>query len=143
MHGAGRPLSNPPRARGECSEAEDEATVEQAALTQVAVDSHAIRNGMDLIGRLMRELDVVTSKGDAIAAAINATESDEKQRIAAHRAVNLQARAAIMRDLAQSARVWVQLERQVFRISDERDKNNASAIEEMSEEELEASIREV
>ena len=128
------------------TEAEDEATVEQASLTQVAVvreHSHAIRSGMELMGRLMRELDAVTMKGNEIAAAIDATESDEKQRIAAHRAVSLQARAAIMRDLAQSARLWIQLERQAFRISDDRDRNTVSAIEEMSEEELEASIREV
>jgi len=97
---------------------------------------------MELMGRLMQELDAVTTKGNEIAAAIDTTESDEKQRIAAHRAVSLQARAAIMRDLAQSARLWVQLERQAFRISDDRDRNTVSAIEEMSEEELEASIRE-
>ena len=136
MHGAGRPLSNPPRARGECSEAEDEATVEQAALTQVAVvreHSHAIRSGMELTGRLMRELAVVTTKGDQLAAAIDATETDEKKRFAAHRAVSLSARAAVMRDLTQAARLWIQLERQAFRISDDRDRNTASAIDEMTE----------
>ena len=47
-----------------------------------------------------------------------------------------------MRDLVQSARIWIQLERQAFRISDDRDRNTASAIDEMTEEELEASLRE-
>ena len=104
--------------------------------------SLTIRGGMDLTGQLMRELQDVTAKGNEIAQAIDATKSNEKQRIAAHRAVSLPARAAIMRDLAQSARLWVQLERQAFRISDDRDRNTASAIDEMSEEELEASLRE-
>jgi hypothetical protein len=53
-----------------------------------------------------------------------------------------ESRAGIMRDLAQSARLWIQLERQAFRISDDRDRNTASAIDEMTEEELEASILE-
>ena len=92
--------------------------------------------------RLMQELDAVTTKGTEIAAAIDATESNEKLRIAAHRAFSLQVRAGIMRDLAQAARVWIQLERQAFRISDDRDRNTVSAIDEMTEEELEASIRE-
>ena len=74
--------------------------------------------------------------------AIDATETDEKKRFAAHRAVSLPARAAVMRDLTQAARLWIQLERQAFRISDDRDRNTASAIEEMTEEELEASLRE-
>jgi len=45
--------------------------------------SNAIRGGMELMGRLMQELDAVTTKGNEIAAAIDTTESDEKQRIAA------------------------------------------------------------
>jgi hypothetical protein len=47
-------------------EAEDEATVDQASLTQVVVvreHSNAIRGGMELMGRLMQELDAVTTKG--------------------------------------------------------------------------------
>ena len=59
-----------------------------------------------------------------------------------HRAVSLQARAGVMRDLVQSARILIQLERQAFRTSDDRDRNTASAIDEMTEEELEASLRE-
>jgi hypothetical protein len=118
---------------------------EQASLTQVAVvreHSLVIRRGMELIGRLMQELDAVSTHGNEIAATIDATESDEKRRLAAHRAVSLQARAGVMRDLAHSARLWIQLERQAFRISDDRDRNTVSRIEEMTEEELEASILE-
>ena len=72
--------------------------------------SMAIRNGMELTGRLMRELAVVTTKGDALAAAIDATETHEKLRFAAHRAVSLSARAAVMRDLTQAPRLWIQSE---------------------------------
>jgi hypothetical protein len=137
--------TNPPRARGEETPAEDEATVEQAALMQVAVvreHSMTIHSDMELLRGLMQELEVCTTRNDELLAAIDATEKDDKRRFAAHQSVSLQARAGVMRDLAHSARLWVQLERQAFRISDDRDRNTASPIEQMTEAELEASILE-
>jgi len=89
----------------------------------------------------MRELDVCTSRNNELLKAID-SEKAEKQRFAAQRAVSLPTRAAVMRDLAQSARLWIQLERQAFRISDDRDRNTVSAIDEMTEEELEVSLLE-
>jgi len=109
--------------------------------TVVREHSHAIRSGLELTVGLMRELDVCTSRNDKLLKAI-ASVKDQKQRFAAQRAVSLPVRAAVMRDLAQSARLWIQLERQAFRISDDRDRNTVSAIDEMTEEELEVSLLE-
>jgi hypothetical protein len=135
-----QPGSHSPRAR----EADDEETIEQAALTQVAVvreHSHGIRRGLDLTARLMHEFEVTTTKNDELLSMIEGVD-DEKQRFALQRAVSLPARATVMRDLAQAARVWINLERQAFRISDDRMKENPSIIENMTEEELRASILE-
>lgn len=62
------PSFDPPRAPEDRTEADDEQTVEQAALTQVAVvreHSAGIRRGLDITTRLMQELDVSTWKIDA------------------------------------------------------------------------------
>lgn len=136
--------SLPPRAPGERTAADDEETIEQAALTQVAVvreHSGSIRRGIEITSRLMHELDVTTTKNDELMDMIQG-ESDEKRRLGAMRAISLPGRAAVMRDLAQAARVWINLERQAFRISDDRSKEMPSAIQEMSEDELRASIME-
>jgi hypothetical protein len=61
-------------ARGEETPDEDERTVEQAAMTQVMVvreHSAAVRGGLDLTARLMRELDAVTSRGDEVARSLS------------------------------------------------------------------------
>lgn len=136
--------SEPPRARGERTEAEDEETIEQAALTQVAVvRSHSvtIRHGLELTGRLMRELEVSTTRNDELVELID-SKDDNKRQFAALRALSLPGRAAVMRDLAQAARLWVNLERQAFRISDDRSKEQPSAVNDMTEDELRASIME-
>ena len=91
--------------------------------------------------RLMSELDVSTTKNDELMNVIS-SEKDERKRFAAARAVSLPARATVMRDLAQAARVWINPERQAFRISDDRTKEAPSIINEMTEEELRASILE-
>src|SRR3954468_6016479 len=67
---------------------------------------------------------------------------DKTKRAAALRAVSLPARATVMRDLAQAARVWINLERQAFRISDDRTKEMPSIVDNMTEDELRASILE-
>jgi hypothetical protein len=136
--------AKPPRAPGERTEAEDEETVEQAALTQMAIvreHSGSIRRGLELTSRLMHELEATTTKNDEILELLEA-EGDETKRIAALRAVSLPARATVMRDLAHAARVWINLERQVFRISDDRTKEAPSIVENMTEAELRASIME-
>ncbi len=136
--------AKPPRAREDRTDADDEETVEQAALTQVAVvreHSVSIRRGIEITSRLMHELDVSTTRNDELTALLD-DEKDEKRRFAAERAVSLPGRAAVMRDLAQAARVWINLERQAFRISDDRSKEQPSAVNEMSEDELRASILE-
>lgn len=133
-----------PRAPEERTEADDEQTIEQAALTQIAVireHSRGIRNGLDLTTRLMHELETTTTKNGELLDMIEGVD-DEKQRFALQRAVSLPARATVMRDLAQAARVWINLERQAFRISDDRTKENPSIVENMTEEELRASILE-
>lgn len=133
-------ISNqPPR-----TEEDDEETVEQAALTQVAVVRHhsvAIRNGLDITQRLMHELDVTTTKTGELSAML-ASKKKAEQRQGAERAISLPGRAAVMRDLAQAARLWINLERQAFRISDDRSREMPSAINEMTEEQLRASILE-
>lgn len=137
--------SESPRAPGEGrTEAENENIIEQAASTQIAIvreHSGSIRRGLEITARLMHELDVSTSKNDEITEEI-LSEKDDKRRFAAMRAVSLPGRAAVMRDLAQAARVWINLERQAFRISDDRSKEQPSAVSEMSEDELRASIME-
>lgn len=136
--------ARPPRAREDRTEADDEETIEQAAQTQIAVirsHSGAIRGGLDLTARLMRELDVTTAKNDEILGLLE-SESDDKRREAALRAVSLSSRATVMRDLAHAARVWIGLERQAFRISDDRTKEMPSIVENMTEDELRASIME-
>lgn len=136
--------SSSPRAIEDRTEADDEETIEQAALTQIAVireHSGAIRRGLDLTGRLMHELDTTTTKNGELLDMIDGVD-DEKQRMALQRAVSLPARATVMRDLAHAARVWVGLERQAFRISDDRTKEMPSIVENMTEDELRASIME-
>lgn len=135
--------SKPP-VPSERTEADDEETVEQAALTQVAVvrsHSVSIRRGIEITARLMQELDTTTTKADELMDMLG-SEDDNKRRFAAERAIGLPGRAAVMRDLAQAARVWINLERQAFRISDDRSKEQPSAVNEMSEDELRASILE-
>lgn len=136
--------SVPVRPREGRSDAEDEETIEQAALTQIAVireHSGGIRRGLELTTRLMHELDATTTKNNELLDMIDGVD-DEKQRFALQRAVSLPARATVMRDLAHAARVWIGLERQAFRISDDRTKEMPSAVENMTEEELRASILE-
>lgn len=136
--------NSPPRSLDERTEEDDEETVENAALTQIAVvrsHSRSIRNGIEITQRLMAELDVSTTRNDELTALLDSGD-DEKKRFAAMRAVSLPGRAAVMRDLAQAARVWINLERQAFRISDDRSKEQPSAVNEMSEDELRASIME-
>lgn len=138
MAGSARNSSSPAR------EADDEETIEQAALTQIAVireHSSSIHHGRELTNRLMRELDVTTTKNDELLDMIEQVD-DEQQRFALQRAVSLPARATVMRDLAQAAKVWIGLERQAFRISDDRTKEMPSIVENMTEEELRASILE-
>lgn len=136
--------AKPFRALEDRTEADDEETIEQAALTQVAVvrsHSVAIRHGIEITGRLMQELDVSTTRNDEFTAILEG-ETDDKKRFHALRAVSLPGRAAVMRDLAQAARLWINMERQAFRISDDRSKEQPSAVNEMTEDELRASILE-
>lgn len=123
---------------------DDEQTIEQAALTQIAVireHSSGIRRGLDLTTRLMNELDATTTRNGELLDLID-SETDEKRRFALHHAVSLPARAAIMRDLAHASRLWINMERQAFRISDDRTKEMPSIVNNMTEEELRASIME-
>src|SRR3954468_21639541 len=89
----------------------------------------------------MHELDAATTKNDELLDVLG-SDSDEKRRLAGLRALSLPARAAVMRDLAQAARVWINLERQAFRISDDRTKEMPSIVQNMTEDELLASILE-
>jgi hypothetical protein len=104
----------------------DEETVELAAQTQVAVvrtHQNAIRRGQEITARLLQELDTTTSRAGEMEEAF-AGEDDAKKKYAMMRAVSLPARAGVMRDLAQAARVWTGLERQAFGISEDRKNPN-------------------
>ena len=121
----------------------DDDLVEAAAQTQVAIvreHTAAIRYGRQLTQRLMGELAATTASAAELAEMLNSETDDQKQKTM-QRAISLSSRAAVMRDLANAARVWVGLERQAFRISDERTREDRdAAIEQMSADELRASI---
>lgn len=137
-------LNSPAQKPLERTEEDDEQTIEQAALTQIAVvreHSGSIRRGLELTTRLMHELDTTTTHNDELLGMIESVE-DEKHRAALSRAVSLPTRATVMRDLAQAARVWINLERQVFRISDDRNKGPESEFANMTRDELVESIME-
>ena len=73
------------------------------------------------MGRLMRELEP-DPKGDGLPRRSTPPKAMKGSDLRHIERSTCRPGLSIMRDLAQSARVWVQLERQVFRISDERDK---------------------
>ena len=99
-----------------------EETTERAALTQVAVvrdHQVSVHEGYSITRRLLDELNATTSHQGEMETLITAIYDDGRQKTAAMRAVSLPGRAAVMRDLAQAAKVWVAMERQAFGIWDD------------------------
>ena len=120
----------------------DEDIVEEAARTQVqVVRSHQYNSqyGHALTMRMLDELDMTTAYKGELQELISSTIAPKRQE-AFRRAMSLQARAGIMKDLAAAARVWVTMERQAFNIVDDRDEKKDANIEQMSTDELRQEI---
>jgi hypothetical protein len=108
------------------TKATEEDIIEQAARTQVEVvrqHQRTLGSGHTLTMRMLNELDASTSHNGELVELIRSTAAPIRQQ-ALLRAVSLNSRATIMRDLATAARLWVTLERQAFNISDDRDKHD-------------------
>lgn len=122
----------------------DEELIEQAARTQVqVVRSHqtTLGHGHSLTVRMLSELDSSTSQRGELESLIKSSVAPMRQKALLH-AVSLPQRAAVMRDLATAARLWVTLERQAFNIADDREKDNKEQrkLDEMTSEQLRKEI---
>lgn len=125
-------------------QATDEQIIEEASRTQVQVvreHQKTLGHGHSLTMRMLNELDATTTHRGELEEMIKSTIAPRRQG-AALAAVSLPQRAAVMRDLATAARLWVTLERQAFSISDDRDKDNKEMrkLDEMTAEQLRAEI---
>lgn len=108
---------------------EDEKIIEEAARTQIQVireHQKAIGHGHRLTMRMLDELDATTAYAGELQKLITENISPKNQE-AIRRAVGLNSRATVLRDLATAARTWVTLERQAFNIVDDRDKGDKKA----------------
>lgn len=124
---------------------DDETIVEQAARTQVQVvreHQKTLGHGHSLTMRMLDELDTTTAYKGELQELITSTVAPIRQE-ALRRAVSLNSRATIMRDLATAARLWVTLERQAFSIADDKggkDTNEQRKLDEMTAEQLREEI---
>ncbi|MGB2336204.1 MAG: hypothetical protein ACPH5V_02750 [Alcanivorax sp.] len=105
---------------------EDSAIVEEAAERGAEiVRSHRrdINDARGICGLMMAELRDSTVHNEAIADVIEKQADDEewdgKARAAARRAISLQSRAGVMRDMANSMKVLQGLERTAFNLDDQ------------------------
>lgn len=120
----------------------DDQIIEEAARTQVQViREHQItlKRGHHVTLRMLDELDATTAFMGELQQLISSTIAPKRQE-ALRRAISLGSRATIMRDLATSARTWVQLERQAFNIIDENKSTELKDLENKTSEELRAEI---
>ena len=121
----------------------DEQIVEEAARTQVEVvrqHQASLKQGHTLTLRMLDELDTSTSRRGELENLIASTVAPQRQE-ALKKALSLQSRATVMRDLANAAKTWISLERQAFNIIDDRDdKSKDRKLEEMTTEELRSEI---
>lgn len=120
----------------------DEQITEEAARTQVHVvreHQKTLRNGHELTVRMLNELDATTAYMGELQQLITSTIAPMRQE-ALRRAISLGARSTVMRDLAQAARIWVQMERQAFNIVDETKNPEVKDLDNKSAEELRAEI---
>lgn len=124
------------------SDMQDAEIIEEAARTQVTVireHQKTLKQGHSLTLRMLSELDDTTAHMGELQELIRSTIATSRQE-ALRRALSLGSRATIMRDLATSARMWVQLERQAFNIVDESKNPEVKDIDNKSAEELRAEI---
>lgn len=120
----------------------DEQITEEAARTQVHVvreHQKTLKSGHELTLRMLNELDATTAYAGELQQLITSTVAPARQE-ALRRAVTLGARATVMRDLAQAARIWVTMERQAFNIVDESKNPEVKDLDNKSAEELRAEI---
>lgn len=120
----------------------DEQITEEAARTQVHVvreHQKTLKHGHTLTLRMLDELDATTAFMGELQQLISSTIATQRQA-ALRRAISLGARATTMRDLAQSARIWVALERQAFNIVDETKNPEVKDLENKTSEELREEI---
>jgi AcrR family transcriptional regulator len=122
----------------------DEEIIEEASKTQVEVvrqHQATLGSGHSLTMRMLNELDASTTHRGELEQMIRSEVAVERQT-ALFKAVSLPQRAAVMRDLATAARLWVTLERQAFNIADDRDKDSKDRkLDEMTAEQLRAEIQ--
>lgn len=128
----------------ELRKSSDEELIEQAARTQVQVvreHQKTLGNGHSLTMRMLNELDAMTTHRGELEDMIKSTIAPRRQG-ALMAASSLGNRAAVLRNLAASAREWVILERQAFNIADDREKDNKeqSKLDQMTAEQLRAEI---
>jgi len=121
----------------------DEEMINEAARTQIEVirqHQKTLGQGHQLTMRLLGELDVITTHIGELEAWINSQEAP-RRRHAAKKAIGLFSRAVILRDLAASARLWINMERQAFNIVDDREKpEDQKKLDAMKAEELREEI---
>lgn len=121
----------------------DESIIEEAARTQVQVvreHQKTLGNGHSLTMRMLNELDATTTHRGELEEMIRSTIAPRRQA-AVLNAISIGNRAAVMRDLATAARLWITLERQAFNIQDDRNKDdNAQKLDAMTADQLRAEI---
>ena len=134
-----------PSALGEAKAVSDDEIIEQAARTQVNVvreHQHTLGAGHRLTMRMLGELEATTTTREELEDIIRKTVAPKRQQ-AMLNMLSLGNRAAVMRDLATAARLWVTLERQAFGIADDRPKDNIEQrkLDEMTSDQLREEIR--
>jgi uncharacterized protein YjcR len=121
----------------------DENIIEEAARTQVEVIRQHQDNcskGHKLTMRLLGELDTTTAYMGELQQLISSSVAPNRQE-ALRRAISLQTRAQVMKDLAAAARTWVSLERQAFSIADDKDdKDKDRKLDDMTADQLRQEI---
>lgn len=120
----------------------DEQITEEAARTQVQVvreHQQTLKSGHSLTLRMLNELDATTAYMGELQQLITSSVAPMRQE-AMRRSISLGARATVMRDLAQAARIWVTMERQAFNIVDETKNPEIKDLENKTAEDLRAEI---
>jgi len=121
---------------------QDEQIIEEAARTQVQVvreHQTTLKRGHQLTLRMLDELDATTAYMGELQKLISSTVAPQRQE-GLRRAISLSSRITSMRDLANAAKTWVQLERQAFNIVDETKNSEFKNLDNMSAEDLRKEI---
>lgn len=120
----------------------DQQLIEEAARTIVQVvrdHQTTLKRGHTLTLRMLDELDATTAHMGELQKLITDSIAPARQE-GLRRAIGLAQRAVTLKELANSARIWVALERQAFNIVDESKNPEVKDLENKSSEDLRKEI---